>query len=195
MLGFQFIIFRVFYIIIINKSLFSILCKYILISCMILVYWKVFSSLASAAIRIRASGIRKYLKLRSDKDIDGNISQYKFGMALKETMLSLGPTFIKGKEYCLIEVLISIGPSALYLIFSPNYFFCFQYCSLNYMLGPYFFLLQSQDYQYASYMPFLADAVGQSLSTRPDIIGTEISKVSLKRVFHLAFYWCSFWVY
>ncbi|KAF3969324.1 hypothetical protein CMV_006874 [Castanea mollissima] len=74
---------------------------------------EVFSSFASAAIRIRASGIRKYLKLRSDKDIDGNISQYKFGMVLKETMLSLGPTFIK---------------------------------------------------------------VGQSLSTRPDIIGTEISK-------------------
>ena len=39
------------------------------------------------------------------------------------------------------------------------------------------------------------DAVGQSLSTRPDIIGTEISKVSLKRFFILAFYWCSFWVY
>lgn len=56
---------------------------------------EVFSSFASAAIRIRASGIRKYLKLRSDKDIDGNISQYKFGMVLKETMLSLGPTFIK----------------------------------------------------------------------------------------------------
>ena len=106
---------------------------------MILVYWKVFSSFASAAIRIRASGIRKYLKLRSDKDIDGNISQYKFGMVLKETMLSLGPTFIKGKEYFLIEVLISIGPSALYLFFSPNYCFCFQYCSINYMLGPYFF--------------------------------------------------------
>lgn len=74
---------------------------------------EVFSSFAFAAIRIRTSGIRKYLKLSSDKDIDGNISQYKFGMVLKETMLNLGPTFIK---------------------------------------------------------------VGQSLSTRPDIIGTEISK-------------------
>lgn len=55
------------------------------------------------------------------------------------------------------------------------------------MPGPYFFFLQSQDYQYASYMPFLADAVGQSLSTRPDIIGTEISKVSLKRFSVLPF--------
>ncbi|GAY49580.1 hypothetical protein CUMW_120180 [Citrus unshiu] len=37
-------------------------------------------------------------------------------------------------------------------------------------------LLELQDYQYASYMPLLADAVGQSLSTRPDIIGSDISK-------------------
>jgi hypothetical protein len=43
--------------------------------------------------------------------------------------------------------------------------------------GPFIFPLQSQDYQYASYMPLLTDAVGQSLATRPDIIGTEISKV------------------
>ncbi|XP_059456102.1 uncharacterized protein LOC132186243 [Corylus avellana] len=74
---------------------------------------EVFSSFASAAIRIRSPGIRKFLRLSSDKDIDGSVSQYNFGMVLKETMLSLGPTFIK---------------------------------------------------------------VGQSLATRPDIIGTEISK-------------------
>ncbi|XP_065870239.1 uncharacterized protein [Euphorbia lathyris] len=74
---------------------------------------EVFSAFASATIRIRASGMQKILRPTSEKDIDGNISQYKFGLVLKETMLNLGPTFIK---------------------------------------------------------------VGQSLSTRPDIIGTEISK-------------------
>lgn len=74
---------------------------------------EVFFSFASATVKIRASGIASYLRLNSDKDNDGNISQYNFGLALKETMLNLGPTFIK---------------------------------------------------------------VGQSLSTRPDIIGSEISK-------------------
>lgn len=114
--------------------------KYILISYMILVNWKVFSSFAFAAIRIRTSGIRKYLKLSSDKDIDGNISQYKFGMVLKETMLNLGPTFIKGKEYCLLEVFVSMlkVPLLYICLFFWNYCFCFQYCSLNYMLGTYF---------------------------------------------------------
>ncbi|GKU91734.1 hypothetical protein SLEP1_g5561 [Rubroshorea leprosula] len=66
---------------------------------------EVFLSFTFAAIRIRISS--------SDKGVDGNISQYNFGMVLKETVLKLGPTFIK---------------------------------------------------------------VGQSLSTRPDIIGAEISK-------------------
>ncbi|KAK6228173.1 hypothetical protein SCA6_000513 [Theobroma cacao] len=74
---------------------------------------EVFSSFASAAIRIRMSGIKKSLRPGSAKGIDENFAQYNFGMVLKETMLSLGPTFIK---------------------------------------------------------------VGQSLSTRPDIIGPEISK-------------------
>ncbi|KAA8539333.1 hypothetical protein F0562_026025 [Nyssa sinensis] len=74
---------------------------------------EVFFSFASAAIRIRTSGFRKLYRSSVDKDIDKNISQYNFGMVLKETMLNLGPTFIK---------------------------------------------------------------VGQSLSTRPDIIGSEISK-------------------
>ncbi|EEF29135.1 Ubiquinone biosynthesis protein coq-8, putative [Ricinus communis] len=74
---------------------------------------EVFSAFASATIRIRASGMRKFLQPNSDRDVNGNISQYNFGVVLKETMLNLGPTFIK---------------------------------------------------------------VGQSLSTRPDIIGTEISK-------------------
>ncbi|KAJ0046307.1 hypothetical protein Pint_06067 [Pistacia integerrima] len=67
----------------------------------------------SAAIRIRTSGMRKFLRSNAEKDIDGKLSQYNFGMVLKETMLNLGPTFIK---------------------------------------------------------------VGQSLSTRPDIIGSDISK-------------------
>ncbi|KAK9282959.1 hypothetical protein L1049_011184 [Liquidambar formosana] len=74
---------------------------------------EVFSSFASAAIRIRTSGITKFYRSSVVKDIEGNISQHDFGMVLKETMLNLGPTFIK---------------------------------------------------------------VGQSISTRPDIIGTEISK-------------------
>ncbi|XP_024466384.1 uncharacterized protein LOC7458653 isoform X3 [Populus trichocarpa] len=74
---------------------------------------EVFTAFATATIRIRASGMRKFLRSGSDEDVNGNISQYDLGMVLKETMLNLGPTFIK---------------------------------------------------------------VGQSLSTRPDIIGTEITK-------------------
>lgn len=74
---------------------------------------EVFTAFATATIRIRASGMRKFLRSSSDEDVNGNISQYDLGMVLKETMLNLGPTFIK---------------------------------------------------------------VGQSLSTRPDIIGTEITK-------------------
>ncbi|KAK4778322.1 hypothetical protein SAY87_018509 [Trapa incisa] len=75
--------------------------------------FEVVSSFASAAIRIRTAGITKFIVSRANKEASGNISQYDFGLVLKETMLNLGPTFIK---------------------------------------------------------------VGQSLSTRPDIIGTEISK-------------------
>jgi hypothetical protein len=98
--------------------------KYFLISYTMFVHWKVFSSFASAAIRIRSSGIRKFLRLSSDKDIDGSVSQYNFGMVLKETMLSLGPTFIKGKEYFLTEVLISLLKvpflSFVFVFFSPT---------------------------------------------------------------------------
>ncbi|XP_030488656.2 uncharacterized protein LOC115705459 [Cannabis sativa] len=74
---------------------------------------EVFTSFATAAIRIRTSKMRKFLGPSVDKDVDGSMSQYNFGVVLKETMLNLGPTFIK---------------------------------------------------------------VGQSLSTRPDIIGTEMAK-------------------
>ncbi|KAK3023168.1 hypothetical protein RJ639_043477 [Escallonia herrerae] len=74
---------------------------------------EVVGSFASAAIRIRTSGIRTVYMSNVDNDVDMNISQYKFGIVLKQTMLNLGPTFIK---------------------------------------------------------------VGQSLATRPDIIGSEISK-------------------
>ncbi|KAJ1406418.1 UbiB domain, partial [Sesbania bispinosa] len=74
---------------------------------------EVFSSFASAVISIRTSGFRKFLRLNPEEDVDDKTSQYNFGMVLKETMLNLGPTFIK---------------------------------------------------------------VGQSLSTRPDIIGVEMSK-------------------
>ena len=91
------------YIVFISKLFSRVLCE-ILISYSMFVHWKVFSSFASAAIRIRSPGIRKLLRLSSDNDTDGSVSQYNFGMVLKETMLSLGPTFIKGKEYCLVEV-------------------------------------------------------------------------------------------
>ncbi|KAG5557403.1 hypothetical protein RHGRI_007601 [Rhododendron griersonianum] len=74
---------------------------------------EVFSAFASAAIRIRTSGVKKFYMSSMDKSIGGDVAQYGFGVVLKETMLNLGPTFIK---------------------------------------------------------------VGQSLSTRPDIIGSEISK-------------------
>lgn len=74
---------------------------------------EVFAAFSSAVVKIRASRIRGFISPRSDEDKIGNSSQYEFGKVLKETMLSLGPTFIK---------------------------------------------------------------VGQSISTRPDIIGSEISK-------------------
>ncbi|CAN0909274.1 Uncharacterized protein slr1919 [Linum grandiflorum] len=76
---------------------------------------EVSAAFASAALRVRASRIGKILNSTSDSDLDvnGNTSMYNVGLVLKETMLNLGPTFIK---------------------------------------------------------------VGQSLSTRPDIIGSEISK-------------------
>ncbi|KAJ6432842.1 hypothetical protein OIU84_019967 [Salix udensis] len=74
---------------------------------------EVFTAFATATIRIRATGMRKLLRSSPDEDVNGNISEYDLGMVLKETMLNLGPTFIK---------------------------------------------------------------VGQSLSTRPDIIGSEITK-------------------
>lgn len=74
---------------------------------------EVFSSFASAAVSIRTSGLRKFLPINAEGDMDDKTSEYNFGLVLKETMLNLGPTFIK---------------------------------------------------------------VGQSLSTRPDIIGVEMSK-------------------
>ncbi|KAL8090449.1 hypothetical protein AgCh_039782 [Apium graveolens] len=70
---------------------------------------EVVSSFTAAAIKIRTSSYTSSW----DKNDDQSISQYKYGLVLKETMLNLGPTFIK---------------------------------------------------------------VGQSLSTRPDIIGSEITK-------------------
>ncbi|XP_028782114.1 uncharacterized protein LOC114738244 [Neltuma alba] len=74
---------------------------------------EIFSAFASAVIRIRTSRVTKFIKPDPEEDVDVKTSQYNFGIVLKETMLSLGPTFIK---------------------------------------------------------------VGQSLSTRPDIIGAEMSK-------------------
>lgn len=60
------------------------------------VFWKVFGSFASAAIRIRISGIIKSKTSNADSETKEYNSQHKFGMVLKETMLNLGPTFIKG---------------------------------------------------------------------------------------------------
>ncbi|XP_047319768.1 uncharacterized protein slr1919 [Impatiens glandulifera] len=74
---------------------------------------EVFFSFASAAIRIRTSGFRNSDKISKEMKFEEDASKYYFGLVLKETLLGLGPTFIK---------------------------------------------------------------VGQSLSTRPDIIGPEISK-------------------
>lgn len=74
---------------------------------------EVFGSFASAAIRIRIAGIKRSKNSSAGTEADEYNSQYNFGMVLKETMLNLGPTFIK---------------------------------------------------------------VGQSLSTRPDVIGFQISK-------------------
>lgn len=59
-------------------------------------FWKVFGSFASAAIRIRIDGIRRSKNSGAGTEADEFNSQYKFGMVLKETMLNLGPTFIKG---------------------------------------------------------------------------------------------------
>lgn len=38
------------------------------------------------------------MKPNSEEDADVKASQYNFGIVLKETMLSLGPTFIKGNK-------------------------------------------------------------------------------------------------
>lgn len=93
------------------------------------VFCKVFSSFASAATRIRMAGLKKFLRPGSSKDIDENFSQYNFGMVLKETMLSLGPTFIKGQKCGLVEA------RELNLLSHPLH----SYFSLSYMPGIWFF--------------------------------------------------------
>ncbi|KAL3650029.1 hypothetical protein CASFOL_006432 [Castilleja foliolosa] len=79
---------------------------------------EVFIAFASATIKFRIS--------RISEDAGGNVSDHNFGIVLKETMLNLGPTFIKG--------------------------FCWNDHNRR------------------------CTFVGQSLSTRPDITGSEISK-------------------
>lgn len=72
--------------------------------------WKVFTAFATATIRIRATGMRKLLRSSPDEDVNGNISEYDLGMVLKETMLNLGPTFIKGQNSYLIPNVRNPGP-------------------------------------------------------------------------------------
>uniref|UniRef100_A0A7N0V8P3 Protein kinase domain-containing protein n=1 Tax=Kalanchoe fedtschenkoi TaxID=63787 RepID=A0A7N0V8P3_KALFE len=55
---------------------------------------EVFAYFALAGIRLRISKIGEH-ELAQDQEIDWNISQYNFGLVLKETLLNLGPTFIK----------------------------------------------------------------------------------------------------
>lgn len=62
--------------------------------------------------------------------------------------------------------------------------------ALKVFVGAFISLLQSQDYQYPCYIHLIGDAVGQSLSTRPDIIGVEMSKVRLKTLSVLLFLVC-----
>ncbi|CAA0825305.1 Protein kinase superfamily protein [Striga hermonthica] len=52
---------------------------------------EVFIAFVSATIKFRISSISS----AADADAGGNDSDYNFGMVLKETMLNLGPTFIK----------------------------------------------------------------------------------------------------
>ncbi|KAH9617161.1 hypothetical protein KSS87_006498 [Heliosperma pusillum] len=76
-------------------------------------FLEVFFTFSSAVIKLRASRMRRLLISGTDVEIGESTSEYDFGKVLKDSFLSLGPTFIK---------------------------------------------------------------VGQSLSTRPDIVGPEISK-------------------
>ena len=62
---------------------------------------KIFVAFSSAVVKIRASKIKRLIKSRTDDDKLTNLSQSDFGRVLKETMLNLGPTFIKGLLYCL----------------------------------------------------------------------------------------------
>jgi len=56
-------------------------------------FCKVFVAFTSAAIQIRISGLLP----TSNEDVVKETSDYILGKVLKETMLNLGPTFIKSK--------------------------------------------------------------------------------------------------
>lgn len=56
-------------------------------------FCKVFVAFTSAAIQIRISGLLP----TSNEDVVKETSNYILGKVLKETMLNLGPTFIKSK--------------------------------------------------------------------------------------------------
>ncbi|KAK6144790.1 hypothetical protein DH2020_021610 [Rehmannia glutinosa] len=53
---------------------------------------EVFTAFVSTTIKFRISRISS----AEDEDAGGNVSDHNFGIVLKETMLNLGPTFIKG---------------------------------------------------------------------------------------------------
>lgn len=129
-------------------------------------WWKVFASFAAAAIKIRTSAL---YSSSVNKDGDQSISQYKYGMVLKETMLNLGPTFIKGIKQNIDE--------------SQYYILDFEMCRLFCPRWIILWIIHTVPYYFSAVktLPILfwhAYAVGQSLSTRPDIIGSEITKVS-----------------
>lgn len=85
--------------------------------------------------------MRKFLKSNSEKDMDGDISQYDFGMVLKETMLNLGPTFVKGQECDLILSLNfkTLFPVLILLLAVSLLILACPYFSVNFMLGILFF--------------------------------------------------------
>lgn len=64
---------------------------------MLFVFMKVFSSFASAAIKVQTSKAFKMNRHGIGRDNSSVNPEYYTGQLLKESMLNLGPTFVKGK--------------------------------------------------------------------------------------------------